>query len=85
MSKVMSIHYLRGLAALAVVAFHLRPALDNIYAQKNLGQMLFSNGNAGVDLFFIISGFIITLSTEKKPPLRNQDLLSKDFSEYILS
>lgn len=61
--KVLSIHYLRGLAALAVVAFHLRPLIDNVYAQKNLGQLLFSHGDFGVDLFFIISGFIITLAT----------------------
>lgn len=79
MSKVMSIHYLRGLAALAVVAFHLRPALDNIYAQKNLGQMLFSNGNAGVDLFFIISGFIITLSTAKENASPKSEFLIKRF------
>ncbi|ENF6039687.1 acyltransferase [Citrobacter amalonaticus] len=66
MEKVLSIHYLRGLAALAVVAFHLRPLIDNVYAQKNLGQLLFSHGDLGVDLFFIISGFIITLATTKK-------------------
>ncbi|MCV5708199.1 acyltransferase [Escherichia coli] len=66
MDKIKSIHYLRGIAALVVVAFHLRSNLNGIYAQKDLGYLLFSGGASGVDLFFIISGFIITLSTAKK-------------------
>jgi len=62
--KVRSIHYLRGIAALLVVAFHLRSNLNNVYAQKDLGELLFASGSSGVDLFFIISGFIIALSTK---------------------
>lgn len=77
MDKVLSIHYLRGLAALAVVAFHLRPLIDNVYAQKNLGQLLFSHGDFGVDLFFIISGFIITLATSKTSPNYISDFIIK--------
>lgn len=64
MGKVRSIHYLRGIAALLVVAFHLRSNLNNVYAQKDLGELLFVSGSSGVDLFFIISGFIIALSTK---------------------
>ncbi|MGY2924876.1 peptidoglycan/LPS O-acetylase OafA/YrhL [Ewingella americana] len=64
--KVYSIHYLRGLAALFVVLFHFRGYLNNIYAQSNLGDLLFSKGAFGVDLFFVISGFIICFATEKK-------------------
>lgn len=63
---VKSIHYLRGVAALMVVFFHFRYYLNDTYAQKDLGDMLFSNGAFGVDLFFIISGFIICYATEKK-------------------
>ena len=51
---------------MAVVAFHLRSNLNGVYAQKDLGYLLFSGGASGVDLFFIISGFIIALSTAKK-------------------
>lgn len=66
LGKVKSIHYLRGLAALMVVFYHLKATLNNVYAQKDLGDILFNSGAFGVDLFFIISGFIIFYSTEKK-------------------
>lgn len=43
---------LRGLAALAVMAFHFAPMMG--------GFGLFSRGFLGVDLFFLLSGFILT-------------------------
>ncbi|EOA3493424.1 TPA: acyltransferase [Escherichia coli] len=66
MKKVKSIHYLRGVAALLVVAYHNKQYLNEVYAQKDLGDLLFISGGFGVDLFFIISGFIIMLSSQKK-------------------
>lgn len=63
---IFSIHYLRGIAALLVVLFHFRDKLNNVYAQKDLGDLLFGGGLAGVDLFFLISGFIIVFSTKKQ-------------------
>ncbi|MDT9874200.1 acyltransferase [Enterobacter cloacae] len=63
---ILSIHYLRGIAALLVVLFHFRDKLNNVYTQKDLGDLLFGGGLAGVDLFFLISGFIIVYSTKKK-------------------
>ncbi|MDH0356317.1 acyltransferase [Morganella sp. GD04133] len=65
MGKIISIHHLRGIAALSVVFFHFRGILNNTYAQKDLGTILFGSGAFGVDMFFMISGFIIALSTEK--------------------
>lgn len=63
---IRSIHYLRGLAALLVVFYHTRDSLSfSIGTIPNVGDFLFSNGYIGVDLFFIISGFVIVLSTEK--------------------
>ncbi|WP_395264885.1 acyltransferase family protein [Enterobacter soli] len=62
-NKILSIHHLRGIAALIVVFFHFRGYLNGVYAQKDLGSMLFNSGSFGVDLFFMISGFIIALST----------------------
>lgn len=60
-----SIQYLRGIASLLAVLFHYRFFLNDVYAQKNLGDLLFLNGIVGVDLFFLISGFVIVLSTQK--------------------
>ncbi|MCM7152192.1 acyltransferase family protein [Enterobacter kobei] len=64
MNKIQSIHLLRGMAALFVVLFHFRGYLNGVYAQKDLGTILFGSGAFGVDLFFMISGFIIALSTQ---------------------
>ncbi|CAM8572893.1 MULTISPECIES: acyltransferase family protein [Enterobacteriaceae] len=61
--NIVSIHQLRGIAALLVVFFHFRFFLNDIYVQKNLGYILFGGGAFGVDLFFMISGFIIAAST----------------------
>ncbi|KAA0520056.1 acyltransferase [Enterobacter ludwigii] len=65
MDKIKSIHYLRGIAALIVVFFHFRGLLNGVYAQKDLGGILFGSGAFGVDLFFMISGFIISMSTQR--------------------
>lgn len=51
--NVYSIQYLRGLAALAVLVFHTSETYD-------LG---FHVGAAGVDIFFVISGFIMWITT----------------------
>jgi exopolysaccharide production protein ExoZ len=54
-SQLLSIQYLRGLAALSVLATH---ALQWPLAEMNMG--LLKTGRLGVDVFFVISGFIIT-------------------------
>ncbi|AZN32442.1 acyltransferase [Pseudoalteromonas agarivorans] len=57
-----SIQYLRGLAAVLVVYYHatIKSVQNNLPAAE-----VFNFGQAGVDLFFIISGFIICFSTDK--------------------
>ncbi|MBK5145415.1 acyltransferase [Budviciaceae bacterium BWR-B9] len=70
--KLESIQALRGVAVLLVIAFHFRVYLNGVYTQKDLGDILFSMGEIGVDIFFVISGFIITYSTmdkEKSSPI----------------
>ncbi|EIN8654904.1 TPA: acyltransferase [Citrobacter freundii] len=60
---IRSIHYLRGISALFVVLFHMQGYLNN-ETYGNLGYQLFGFGNVGVDLFFVISGYIICLSAK---------------------
>jgi peptidoglycan/LPS O-acetylase OafA/YrhL len=49
---------LRGVAALLVVLFHFTMG-------KNQADLGFKLGTTGVDLFFIISGFVISMSIER--------------------
>ena len=62
-NKMLSIQYMRGIAALLVVCFHYRSMLNHQYTQQDIGN-IFRYGNFGVDLFFMISGYIISLSTK---------------------
>ncbi|MES0099974.1 acyltransferase [Mesorhizobium sp. M0019] len=54
-----SIQVLRGLAALMVVVYHLPAALGML-------DLRIPILNSGVDLFFVISGFVMVLSTENR-------------------
>ncbi len=56
-----SIQVLRGLAALMVVVYHLPAAL-------NVPDLNVPLLNGGVDIFFVISGFVMVLSTESRRP-----------------
>ena len=54
--QLLSIQYLRGLAAISVLVTH---ALQWPLADMNMA--LLKTGRLGVDVFFVISGFIITI------------------------
>jgi exopolysaccharide production protein ExoZ len=55
MKKLYGLQYLRGLAATSVVIFHA----------ASRSQIEFSIGEAGVDLFFILSGFLMVAITNQ--------------------
>lgn len=74
--KLDSIQALRGGAVLLVIAFHFRQYLNSVYAQADIGDRLFGLGEVGVDIFFVISGFIIVYSS------RNSD--SNTTTEFII-
>ncbi|MCW0217650.1 MAG: acyltransferase [Prosthecobacter sp.] len=56
-----TIQYLRGIAALMVAFFHA-----NAMAQEYWGASWFEFGAAGVDIFFVISGFIMWVTVSEK-------------------
>ncbi len=60
--QLTGIQYLRGLAALAVAYFHASIQIPDLtpYFTGHLGLRL--NFSAGVDLFFVISGFIMLVT-----------------------
>ncbi|WP_439271382.1 acyltransferase family protein [Pseudochrobactrum sp. HB0163] len=64
--QLLSLQQGRGLAAMAVVAFHLSLLLGN---SRYLNDAVFLNfthrGNLGVDFFFVLSGFIILYAHHK--------------------
>jgi exopolysaccharide production protein ExoZ len=67
--KLDSIEILRGVAALIVVVHHLFGLLNE---QHNFGRNLLWNlsspGHCGVDIFFVLSGFVIAFSNQKEAP-----------------
>src|SRR5579872_6668263 len=56
--RLVFVDYLRGLAALSVAWFHL----TNSYNPASLARLSGSYGWLGVEVFFVISGFIIPWS-----------------------
>jgi len=65
-NKIEAIQILRGLAALSVVMFHYRFYLVPDGADRTIPDQLFGWGAIGVDLFFVISGFIMVYVTSDK-------------------
>ncbi|WP_374468797.1 acyltransferase family protein [Phenylobacterium sp.] len=66
-AEVRSIQYLRGFAAFGVLVFHA--------AERAGGH--FGLGAAGVDVFFVISGFIMWVVTCRRPPSPAQFLIRR--------
>ncbi len=60
--QIRSIQALRALAALFVVAFHSTVLWHDKFSHR---AMPWENGNAGVDIFFVISGFIMVVSSRR--------------------
>ena len=58
------VQVLRGIASLLVVLLHTTVNAKEIFKKDFLGGF-FSFGGAGVDIFFVLSGFIITYTSAK--------------------
>ncbi len=64
--RLVSLDALRGLAALAVVAFHYSFRIREMYPDALPAPFSFPYGHYGVHLFFLISGFVILMSLERR-------------------
>ncbi|WNI62699.1 acyltransferase [Enterobacter asburiae] len=58
-TEIQSIAFLRGVACLFVALYHLKSSAPN----DSIFYNLFKFGSFGVDLFFMISGFVIVIAT----------------------
>jgi hypothetical protein len=59
---ILPIQYLRGIAAISVVLYHVLGRPDGLEVATSLADFIPS----GVDLFFVISGFIMWVTTAHK-------------------
>ncbi len=62
--KFNSIQILRGVAAVSVILFHLINVEKKYSGGDSFMPALFGAGQSGVDLFFVISGFIMATITQ---------------------
>lgn len=69
---LISVQALRALAAWTVVCHHFMQIFFDFKANGPIGQLFIDKGAVGVDIFFVISGLVIFLSTQDKslPPTR---------------
>jgi exopolysaccharide production protein ExoZ len=72
------IQAMRGVAALIVVLYHASRFISPYYT--GLGWMLFGGGSAmGVEMFFVLSGFIMVYTTTRGPPVSTGKFLLRRF------
>ncbi|MND19852.1 Acyltransferase family protein [compost metagenome] len=72
-----SLQALRAFAAWVVVCHHFMQIFFDFQASGPIGQLLTDRGAAGVDIFFVISGLVIYLSTCDKAIEPRQFLLNR--------
>jgi peptidoglycan/LPS O-acetylase OafA/YrhL len=68
--RLAGLDVLRGLAAAAVMIHHHGQYYDVLYPGRKLLPVNFEAGHFGVELFFIISGFVILMTIERKATVR---------------
>jgi peptidoglycan/LPS O-acetylase OafA/YrhL len=66
MNRILFLDGFRAVAILMVVAFHYFHVFVKKYSGAELPSFSFSFGGVGVDLFFMISGFVIFMTVTRK-------------------
>ena len=63
--KIQSLQVLRGLAAWLVVYHHYMQIFHSFNSTSSIGEFFSSRGGFGVDLFFVLSGFMMYLAASR--------------------
>ncbi|MGC1333286.1 acyltransferase family protein, partial [Pseudomonas sp.] len=74
---LISLQALRALAAWTVVCHHFMQIFFDFHASGPIGQFFVDRGAVGVDIFFVISGLVIYLSTQDKEMPAGRFLLNR--------
>jgi peptidoglycan/LPS O-acetylase OafA/YrhL len=74
---LISLQALRALAAWMVVCHHFMQIFFDFHASGPIGQFFTDRGAVGVDIFFVISGLVIYLSTQDKQMPAGRFLLNR--------
>jgi peptidoglycan/LPS O-acetylase OafA/YrhL len=82
-TRLVEVDALRGVAALAVVLFHYTWRFGELFPGHYQPAFSFSTGYYGVNLFFIISGFVIFMTLERTQ--RPMDFVVSRFSRLFPS
>ena len=80
-NRLVEVDALRGMAALAVVLFHYTTRFGELFTTGATPTVSFPLGHYGVNLFFIISGFVIFMTLEKTA--RPMDFVVSRFSRLF--
>lgn len=84
MKRINFLDGFRGMAILLVILFHAFTAWSGIvpYGERFANFFLFKEGFLGVQLFFMISGFVILMSLQKSNSF--MEFMYKDGLDYFL-
>lgn len=66
--KLLSVQALRGIAAFLVLVYHIPALFTDDVARSGNALAFWNRGYAGVDMFFVISGFIIVYVSQETVP-----------------
>ena len=65
--RILEMDALRGLAAVAVVLFHYTTRFEELFGHASTMSFTVPFGFYGVDLFFMLSGFVILMTLQRTP------------------
>lgn len=77
--QIANLQGLRGVAALLVVLYHLQPVLNRAYGLT----LDWHFGVVGVDIFFVLSGFVMVISNLRPDPATTRRFLVQRFVRIV--